>query len=130
MLGNSSFEAVLQPLIREARKFLREKFGEPIGVGRNREVYRDGGTVLKLPLSEYGVQDNEGEASRYILWSPQDEHYASCHIEPMYDLPILRMEYVERAKSRKGLPDWVDFIDGFQVGYNKHGKLVAYDYGY
>lgn len=33
----------------------------------------------------------------------------------------------ERAKLMEDNP-WIDFIDCWQVGFNSHGELVAYDY--
>lgn len=41
------------------------------------------------------------------------------------------MEYIEPITSFKDkkLPDWINSVDGGQVGYNKKGLLLAYDYG-
>ncbi len=98
-------------------------FGEPL-CGSTRAVFRAGQYVYKVPLSEYGVIDNEHEAAF------EDECYAPCRVEHDADgFPILVMECVLYSSWSK-IHDWTWSIDGGQVGYSKvSGRLVAYDYG-
>lgn len=49
---------------------------------------------------------------------------AKCRL---HNSGILIMEYVEQV-SLDNLPDWCDFVDCRQVGYNRYSQLVAYDY--
>lgn len=43
---------------------------------------------------------------------------------------ILVMELIDtKFLKPEEQPEWVDFVDCAQVGFNRKGKLVAYDYG-
>ena len=106
---------------------------ELIGEGRNRLVYRSpsGRTVLKVPKSDAGVSDNNIERIRYREnrlqggWLPKGV-YAPCRFLPGTD--ALVMEWVDVAAARKDLPSWVGYVDCQQVGINRAGKLLAFDY--
>jgi hypothetical protein len=113
---------------------MRSKFWELIGEGRNRIVYGRGNYVVKVPLNEDGISDNYHER---WTWLHRDEgfSYARCRLIGA----LLIMQYARfpvEGKTdengwheyRKDLPWWVDFIDCQQVGYNRFGELVAYDY--
>mgnify|MGYP003344102627 CR=1 FL=1 len=52
-----------------------------------------------------------------------------CKIIEIRDIPILVMEYVKQLPY-KDQPDWAAMIDGGQVGKNKKGNIVAFDYGW
>lgn len=116
--------------IKEALSKYFGLYGNPIGVGRNRCVFRDGDNVVKVPLNEYGVTDNEHEACYGESYLKGYLKYARCHrVDEPSGLPIVIMEYVKPASYKKSMPDWVSYVDCQQVGYNKDGELVAYDYG-
>lgn len=94
-----------------------------IGDGRNRKAYRHKGYVIKVPLNVFGMLDNEIEAKAFKRYG-EEFPYARCKLIGV----CLVMEYVEHTWE-KNLPDWVMSIDCGQVGYNRKGKLLAYDYG-
>lgn len=99
-----------------------------IGAGRNRIVYRRGSIVIKIPLNEHGVYDNWHERTVFKTYGKRGEiPYARCR---MWKNNILVMEYIEHTGRRfEGCPVWADYVDGGQVGTDRNGNLVAYDYG-
>lgn len=110
-----------------------------LGEGRNRQVWRRGNYVIKFPLNTYGVDDNCHEASTYqeSLRRPMYCKYARCRLV----LPlgtVLVMEYARYVGPKSDetgyitlpdCPEWAYSIDCWQVGYNRRGEIVAYDYG-
>lgn len=110
-----------------------EKYGVP-EVGRTRAVFDMGdGHVIKVPLNGEGFMANRSEA----LTSASEDQFipvAKCWQEDREEFPggpvgVLIMEKVTPLEkvSYKELPDWVGYVDCGQVGYDKSGKLVAYD---
>lgn len=103
-----------------------------IGEGRNRLVYRRGNFVVKVPKNNCGVLDNHRE---YHIFSSTTDgwlfglRYARCRLmKPNYCLLV--MEYViPYQEPLDKLPLWTYSVDCAQVGYNRKGHLVAYDYG-
>ena len=99
-----------------------------IGTGSKRKVYlSDCGTfVIKIPHIDIGYKENKEEVEIYL--KNPDGNYAQCWL--MED-GNLRMEYVKPVyfTNNENIPEWVYTIAEAQVGYNKSGKLVAYDYG-
>ena len=109
--------------------------------GRNRNVFAmSNGYVVKVPSGPQGFADNDWEGS--VSNTPETfgdiNEIQYPHTRLVYferQIPILFMEYVEHARSavtrsRLGFePWWIGSVDGGQVGFNKHGRLVAYDYG-
>lgn len=104
-----------------------------IGEGRNRIVYVSecGNYVFKVPINKDGEFNNWCEHVRFNEYKEKWYPLARCHGIP--ESFILIMEYVDAdyilhvpVNER---PDWVGFVDCAQVGYNKAGELVAYDYG-
>lgn len=115
---NARAEVVLARLI--------EKYGEP-ECGRNRAVFLSKNYVLKFPLNDGGVGDNDWEGSvsadhlavgRWI----QIDGFVCVMQERLTHIPPEEFSY-------DNLPDWVGFIDGGQVGYDRQGRLKAYDFG-
>jgi hypothetical protein len=111
---------------------------EYIGDGCSRSVYRHGNYVIKLPLDDYGISANAREAHRWKKYGYSGEiPYARCRLLP--NSGILVMEYARYTIPGKTLPDgfvpyeeapdWTKWVDCQQVGYNRTGRLVAYDYG-
>lgn len=107
--------------------------------GRNREVFLFRGYVVKVPRNWDGVADNdwEGSVSNATCYPQSDwqVQYARTRLVYRQDVPILFMERVLPVSRDEivGLlgrePAWVGRVDGGQVGFNKQGRLLAYDYG-
>ena len=108
-----------------------------IFMGRNRNVFNFGRYVVKVPRNFYGVIDNdwEGSVSNSEDCDPEDVQYARTRLAYWKDVPIVFMEYVEYASNKEiaervgHVPDWTMSVDCGQVGFNRKGCLVAYDYG-
>ncbi len=109
-----------------------------LGQGRNRIVYRKRSSnyVIKIPISEYGAADNCHERRLFIQRNESNTkiRYARCRLLGI----ILVMQYArcvgELSESDgfipyKNCPKWADYIDCAQIGYNRFGQIVAYDYG-
>ena len=104
-----------------------------IGSGTKRKVYKrfDCNYVYKIPHEDcqsIGFEENIREAKIYRENKYTNPIYAQCEL--LGD-NILQMEYVQPVYFTKDdvFPDWVLTIADCQVGYNREGKLVAYDYG-
>jgi hypothetical protein len=109
-----------------------------IGQGSGRAVYLSpsGMFVYKVPLHEFGLQANKRE--HQIYRHPEINHgylskdrVARCRLAPS---GVLVMELVRTVDSRgarlaSNLPEWAYHVDSFQVGTNRAGQAVAYDYG-
>lgn len=105
-----------------------ERYGEPLGEGRNRVVFdRGDGTVVKIPKNWDGVMDN----GREVNWESDDIPLAPCHevyMDKKKEIMAVVMEKVTPfTGSFKDLPQWTGWVDCAQVGYTKDGRLVAYD---
>lgn len=96
--------------------------------GSFREVYRRNKTVIKVPLNVDGVIDNQMEARAYRHYGNKPTslgiHLAPCRL---LENCCLLMPFVTLVKYTKNLPEWVEMVEGDQVGLYK-GRLVAYDY--
>jgi hypothetical protein len=90
--------------------------------GRHRSVFEHRDWVIKVPLSDWGVLDNTREA---LAYKKDKEHLARCRM--LSDLLVME-KVVPYTGAKNKLPKWVDYIDCGQVGYNREGKLVAFDY--
>lgn len=122
--------------IQQIEEVLVEKLGYAhIGMGRHRSAYRRRNYVVKVPLNMDGLADNWRER-RYWLQHHRDGYitYARCRL--IYNC-FLVMEYARfpgLLSNQDGyipmdvMPGWAYAVDCFQVGYNIHGKMVAYDY--
>jgi hypothetical protein len=108
---------------------------EFIGEGRSRRVYRHKKTnyVIKIPLDNYGADDNyiEASASKSFYKDKDLDEYLPCARCRLFKGIFLVMEYVEYVKNpySNEMPDWVGCVDCGQVGYTRNGDLVAYDFG-
>lgn len=127
----------LNSVLTELDRRYRSRASE-IHAGRNRRVYVMGTYVIKVPLNLNGVADNDWEGSvRNGAFVSEYELVYPKHKRMVYwrGIPVVFMEYVEPATSKQiikqvgKVPNWVDRVDCGQVGFNKHGLLVAYDYG-
>jgi len=100
-----------------------------IGTDRNRIVYRRGYFVIKIPLNESGLHDNWHEEMLFKQYGKTRGYIplARCRLVKN---SILVMEYIEHTgRSFDGCPGWADYVDCGQVGTDRNGSLVAYDYG-
>jgi hypothetical protein len=109
--------------------------------GRNRMVFVFTNYVVKIPMNWDGVADNDWEGSvsnGENYGDPQYVQYARTRLVYVGDIAIVFMECVRHASVREveehlgtppGESDWTWSVDGGQVGFNRHGRLVAYDYG-
>lgn len=107
---------------------LTAKYGDPIGEGYDRVVFNAGNWVVKVPGSTWSYRANYVEES-YGHRSCDNPCVATCRLFHIDGVPVLWMEKVVPVTKFTGLPKWCDGVDGYQVGYNRQGKLVAYDYG-
>lgn len=105
---------------------LSDKF-EYIGAGRNRIVFKSksGKYVIKVPRNIQGSCDNFFETRKTDFGFPVPKSRRII----LDDFCCVIMEYVEHVsfKDTKA-PSWVSWIDCGQVGHNRKGELVAYDY--
>lgn len=111
-----------------------------IGEGRNRAVWRigsKGSHVIKIPLNEYGVGDNFHEAETYRRSKGKRTYvqYAQCRLFGETCLIMEYAGYIGPKSDENGYiklencPEWAYSVDCWQVGYNRNGRIVAYDYG-
>lgn len=88
---------------------------------------RSGKHVIKVPICYRGQYANEQEARDYRDGSFLGRsRLARCREAKLDGQWVLVMERVEPANGV--LPEWTDFVDCRQVGYNRKGNLVAYDW--
>ena len=108
-------------------KILKQKYGEPVACGGTRLVFSSGRFVFKLPINDFGFSANNWEATRY---KERHNHFplAKCRIIVVKNIPIIVMEFVKPV-DEMDKPEWADFVDCQQVGRNRAGDIVAYDYG-
>jgi hypothetical protein len=96
--------------------------------GSFREVYRRNKVVIKIPLNLDGVIDNRMEARAYKLYGNKPTslgiYLAPCRL---LDNGCLMMPYVSPIKWNTQLPEWVEMVEGDQVGFYRK-RLVAFDY--
>ncbi|MDK9789931.1 hypothetical protein [Vibrio sp. D431a] len=114
----------------ELHEKLWSKYGQP-ECGRGRAVYIGKHVVFKAPRNFGGIRANDWEGS--VEASEGERLGKTKYIN--FDLTVIAMEKIKHASvdeiiDKLGfLPDFVASIDSGQVGWNKRGDLVAYDYG-
>ena len=112
---------------------------EFLGCGRHRHAWRlPSGNVIKIPKGGGGEYANEREARAWSLRHNREAveplmrtfEFARCRLIP--DTSILVMEYVDPYENSSidyaALPLWAKQVDCQQVGHNRQGRLVAYDF--
>lgn len=102
-------------------------YGQPL-VGTNRAVFdRGDGTMIKMPICDYGQYANVQEG-RAVL-KPDKWYFTRGHSEHSPNgFHVLVVEKVEPIfHDDPEYPDWADFIDCGQVGRTADGRIVAYD---
>lgn len=128
--------------LRIVQERLHERYKErcvSMFEGRNRRVYvMRNGYVVKVPLNLGGITDNDWEGSvspASQISSDWQIQYPKTRLFHVEEIPIVLMEFVEFAGEDKiverfgRFPNWVYRIDGGQVGFNRLGRLVAFDFG-
>ena len=130
----------LDALFRDDHLPVRERFAAvaadlsmtyPYEVGRTRIVFHvTASEVVKVPRTEEGMLASSGEAH----WSEKNGKtgyipVADTRIDFIDDVPVLRMEKIRHPTKaeRRAFPDWTGSVDCAQVGYDRHGVLVAFD---
>lgn len=128
------YEDQYNKLLALHKRFKKRAFD--ILSGRNRNVFIMNGYVIKLPRNIYGAIDNEWEGCiSNANDDPEEIRYARTRLAYFNGVPIIFMEYVEYASNEKmktvlgKVPSWTLSVDCGQVGFNKKGKLLAFDYG-
>lgn len=108
-----------------------------IAFGTERATFILDDIVIKIPHNCDGVRANYTELFLYqkFLEGDLDSFVpAQCWMHPISEevrVLVLGMVRVSGSVNlfSKDVPDWCWSIDHAQVGYNKEGTLVAYDYG-
>ena len=108
--------------------YFRVKFKE-LGKGRHRICFTSTTRqfVFKVPSCLAGIAANDWEGSIF------SEEYARHKLFYIDGIPIVIMEKVrilegDELKNAYQNYDWVSSIDGGQVGMNRKGEIVAYDF--
>ena len=144
---------LLRDFLAKYELHISEKY-EYLGEGRHRRGYGNDHIVIKLPITADGMAANEREYKLYKKQvdhvqkskdkeylknmgltpaDPEDEDitkYAKCRLKYVDNIPILIMEKLDTSiKWKNLLPRWTMYVDSSQVGYDKKGKIKAYDFG-
>lgn len=117
-------------------KNLKEKY-ECVGLGRHRIVFKlkGGNYVIKFPLGCSGEADNDWEG---CLVSNKKKYHKDEEIVILpktkwlnyHGFVCVIMEYLDEDKLKDvKKPKWANFVDDGQVGVNKDGLVLAFDYG-
>ena len=106
--------------------------GYTVSVGRLRVAFIDPThrIVIKVPLSQDGDQANWFEARHWksMLKAREIFPVAACRYTKIDNLQVLLMAFVKTISGPiVDKPNWVDWVDCQQVGYDNKGRLVAYD---
>lgn len=110
---------------------LWDKYGKP-ECGTGRAAYIGKHVVFKVPRNLGGVRANDWEGS---LDSSPNMPLAKTRFLN-FDLMVIAMEKIAPATTAEiinklgKVPDFVSSVDMGQVGWNKKGQLVAFDYGH
>jgi hypothetical protein len=100
-----------------------------LGEGGYRYAYllRSGRYVIKIPKDEVGERYNRMEYIDYT--HARRPNIGRCRLIKYKGQDCLIMEYIRPTTIKYNqLPEWAQFIDCAQVGYNRKGKLLAYDW--
>lgn len=109
--------------------YLKSNNWKYISEGRHRKVYKRGGVVLKIPANLSGFEANIREREIYL--SRRNEGiFAPCRLLPNGCLMMVALNNTRGCCDYdKNDPSWAqELMDGPQIGFDRNGKLVAYDY--
>lgn len=110
-------------------------FSDEYAFGRNRVVFYCKHFVVKLPITDAGLSNNEWEGSvsnsKETRDNGEDVQYPRTKLFYIGEnaVPIVLMEKVSFPDNDFVLPDWANSVDCGQVGFTRTGRLVAFDYG-
>jgi hypothetical protein len=103
-----------------------------VGSGRHRRVLKRKNYVIKIPWQIEGVQANINEArlyNRYKQIYNNTRHYAPCKLIKNNCLIMKAVDIIDPFLFKEFDEYWVFYLkDGAQVGYDKQGNLLAFDY--
>jgi hypothetical protein len=105
---------------------------EYLGAGISRGVFMwEPGWVVKAAIRDSGLYANAREANLYERYGKEGGiPYAECRLVEFAGVDVLVMEWVEHDfRPLLKQPSWVMRVDCAQVGFDREGNLVAYDYG-
>lgn len=118
--------------IETFEKRLKTRGGTYLGHGRHRMGFKRGKVVYKIPRNPEGIKANKREADMYKEYGQgqydDGAEFARCRL---LKNDVLVMEHVVRLECNEVAPGWVhdwDWHEGPQVGRNKKGRVVLYDY--
>jgi hypothetical protein len=123
--------------LQEIFNELKDRGFKALGNGRHRQgfLFPSGKFVLKVPINSRGSQANLEESQR--CHSDYKDKGAKCRLFYYKGFPCLIMEKLENTfftcfypTELLDAPGWVHTVDSYQVGRNRKGKLLAYDYSY
>lgn len=118
----------LEELLIPVHQMLQQKYGEPVGEGRNRLVFRSKTAVIKAPKNDEGLNDNISEFHQFSKYGKENPELARVRLIHINNIPLLFMELVDTSIPPRELPSWAGFYDTFQVGKSRKGQWKAYDY--
>lgn len=100
-----------------------------IGSGRHRKVYKKGDVVLKIPVNLDGVEANVMERKLYLS-RRKEGIFAPCRLLSNGCLMMVALSNtLDCCDYDKNYPSWVQELnDGPQIGIDRNGRLLAYDY--
>jgi len=120
---------------------MKGRYGKAVGCGASRRAFRHKNIIIKVPVNEAGVWDNQKEARVYRDFKKGLKPFyvpAACKliVDKQSGLPILFMERLipfRRTWNISRLPEWVNDLcdaglDFFQVGKSLTGEIKCYDY--
>lgn len=103
------------------------KYGHPLDFGRNRVVFANDRIVVKFPRNCNGEADNCWEGS---CRGPTKARGKRIELDGFICVMQERVQRIYADVPRPDvLPKWADFIDCLQVGFDRQGRLRAYDFG-
>ena len=113
----------------EFEKLLESKGWEFLSAGKNRRVWRRGNVVLKIAYVESGLLANKKERFLYLNYRG---YFAPCRL--IKDNVLMMRALIPMDESfdedlYEMIPEWANQLnDGPQVGMDKNGKILVYDY--
>lgn len=105
-----------------------------VSSGRHRRVIKRGNVVIKIPYQPDGKEANQDEYQLYRKYrnSPDPRtgvYYAPCRMLLNGCLMMRAINTKLNNKAYRKLPLWAfELSDGPQVGFDKNGRVLAYDY--
>jgi len=102
-----------------------------LGAGKDRRVWKRGNVVLKIAYVESGILANKCEHQIYRQSLGKETKYAPCRLISENILMMRSVRELNNLSLEDELliPNWAyELNDGSQVGIDRNGKIMAYDY--